>query len=193
MFNAVTDSALSCVYSPLELIEKKGLSHYIFEKLQERNPFQTSSEYQKEVKTLTKNLMILKGIKKQFRTQLIKQKNNKIQNKYQDLNQRIANLQYKLNYLEREELGLTLLKWATPCNLILPGSGDTIRTLSYTFKMANAINYYFQNHFQDKITAVGKEITISYSVSAITQVVYDTIQSLKKYLTYENFRSVFYY
>jgi hypothetical protein len=193
MFSAVAGKVLSSVYSSVEFIQKKGLSQFIFNKLEERNPFHSSPEHTKQVKVLTKNLSILKGIKKHFIARLIERRNDELQHKLHNLNHRIVHLTYHLNYLKQQEQGMMILKWATPCNLILPGTGNIIRTAAYTLKLINVCKSFFYNRREEELRQFLQEITIAHTVSVITTGIYDTIHHIKKLITYENFRSIFYY
>lgn len=187
------NKGIDAVNAEYQSIQEKGTACYIFDKIQERNPFKASHNYKKESKALAKKITILKQMKKSFTALWKEQQDPVMQNKLVRIGKRIQELETRLQYLHIEERGQTLLKWAAPCNLILPGSGDALRFPAYSLKFMNAAYYYFQQGSLDEIKRVAQAFTFASVTSQATKYVYQHIKSLKDYLTYPNFKALFTY
>ncbi len=200
MFNLVNtatdyikDKIHFSIHSQLATFQEKGTTFFILEKLQERNPLQSSSGYKKQSKALTKRLTILKKIKSQMSSRLKKQDSLIVRNQLKNVGERITKLQILLHYLQIEETGQVILKLSTPCNFIIPGSGESLRMTGYCVKLAGATRYSIQacDRFS-QVTQIAKEMTLAGSTTLISQFAYNKIRSLKESITYSDFRSLVY-
>lgn len=193
MFNPV-DKVSSYIHSQVISLEKKGMKTFIWEKFQERNPFQYTKEYQKQTKVLKNKLIILKQINRSFRVRLQSYNDPNLCKNINALDKRIVDIKRELSYLKIVETGQTILKLASPCNLIIPGIGDVLRLAAYSVKIGGATDHYIKKHgCLNNIVEIAKEIALAGMITAISQVVYNQVHYLKQCLTYSNFRSFFYY
>lgn len=176
----------------LEKVQSSGPVSYMVEKVNERNPLKPSVDYQKQVRQLNKRAKYLKAMKRQFSK---KAKSDQIAATItSQLEKRLFEIHSRLAYLKVQENAHALLKCSSPCNLLIPGSGNAVRTLAYGIKFVNVAHFHlFQPNKLEEMLRVIKEISLASSVSYSSQFFYDKIRSLKDYLTYPSFRSLVYY
>lgn len=187
-------STLQMITSQVEsytlAIKEMGMGNYLISKLQERVPFKSSSDYQNRHRTFQKRIKHLKSIRHKFDTQLKYAPSTNTQQNILNVSQSILALSFELNYMERQESLQNLLKLTTPCNLFIPGVGDTLRLLAYVLKMFNALDYYAKLHSSQEIERVVKDIMITGILTLASRLVYDKMSSLKQYLSFSSFRSL---
>jgi hypothetical protein len=167
-----------CVDTEIKLINQSGVKSYLVEKLQEKNPLRPSNAYKAEYPVLIKRIRRLKILQRHYK-QLLREgigNTGETEQKLTNLNKKIIEYSTKLNLLSAQEKASKLHKLVTPCNLILPGSGNVVRVAAYTVRVISILKQKI--HKMEEMKSVTKEISLTGSITTLSVCAYQTIKHL---------------